>query len=84
MEIDIEVNRVSSREEFVGFVRSLLTDLFNNKHEWENDNLADYLEALSAWVEDMDGYYSNQNMSFPENINWNIMARIFHAAKYYE
>ena len=78
------IDHVKSREDFVEFVGALITDLFANKHEWENDRLDSYLEAISAWVQDMDGYYLNANKSLPENINWNVIAQIFLAAKYYE
>ncbi|EXT52998.1 hypothetical protein J812_3984 [Acinetobacter baumannii 25977_9] len=35
----------------------LVNDLSTN--QWENDNLADYLEGINSWVDDMDGYFEN-------------------------
>jgi hypothetical protein len=36
------------------------------------------------WVEDMDGYYKNNNIQTPENISWNFFANVLYAAKIYE
>ena len=33
--------------------------------EWENRDLPSYLEAIAAWVDDMDGYYRNLGEDSP-------------------
>jgi hypothetical protein len=42
------------------------------------------LEALAAWVEDMDGYYLNQGKAVPEKPDWKHVADMLMAAKLYE
>lgn len=77
-------NNIKTRADFVGFVKFLIGDLKNNSEEWENKTLSGYLEAIASWTEDMDGYYINNNLPIPENINWKVFADILIAAKMYE
>jgi len=42
------------------------------------------LEAVTSWTEDMDGYYQNNGIEIPQNINWKAFANILIAAKIYE
>lgn len=77
-------NSIRSREDFVGFVKALSKDLRDNPASWENANLERYLEALGAWVEDMDGYYTNQGKPVPQQPDWKVAADMLMAAKMYE
>ena len=77
-------NLIRSREDFVAFVRALSKDLRDNPTSWENSNLERYLEALGAWVEDMDGYYLNQGKPVPQQPDWKVAADMLMAAKMYE
>lgn len=77
-------NSVRSREDFVAFVKALSQDLRDNPSTWENANLERFLEALSAWVEDMDGYYLNQGKPVPRQADWKVAADMLMAAKLYE
>lgn len=77
-------NSIRSREDFVAFVRALGKDLQENPGSWENASLKRYLEALSAWVEDMDGYYLNQGKPVPQQPDWKVAADMLMAAKMYE
>ncbi|MGH7970069.1 MAG: DUF7660 family protein, partial [Limisphaerales bacterium] len=43
-----------------------------------------FLEALGAWVQDMDGYYRNQGKPVPEQLDWKTFSDILMAAKMYE
>ncbi|EFU1360097.1 hypothetical protein HUO97_004475, partial [Salmonella enterica] len=52
--------------------------------EWENKDLPSYFESMASWVEDMDGYYLNQKLPAPENVNWTFIADILMAARVYE
>ncbi len=78
------VNRINTRDDFVGFVRALANDLHAHPAEWENSTLEQYLQALWAWSEDMDGYFKNTRQPFPENMNWRLVGQILLAAKFYE
>ena len=78
------VNRIDSRESLIVFIRLLADDFRDNSEEWENKKLDRYLDALSAWVEDMDGYFRNRGETVPENPTWELLGKIFLASKYYE
>jgi hypothetical protein len=75
---------IRSREDFITFVRALSKDFRDNPQSWENDNLERFLEALGAWVEDMDGYYLNQGNTVPQQLDWKTLADMLMAAKKYE
>lgn len=79
-----QIEKIEDRNEFIVFVDQLVLDLKNNPDEWANKTLVEYLEAISSWTEDMDGYYRNRNASIPENIPWKVFANILTAAKMYE
>jgi len=42
------------------------------------------LEAASAWVTDMDGYFLNQGRPIPDSPSWALIATILSAALIYE
>jgi hypothetical protein len=77
-------NAIKSREDFVAFVRALSNDLRDNRASWENASLERYLEALGAWVADMDGYYINQGKPAPKLPDWKVVADMLMAARLYE
>lgn len=77
-------NSIRTREDFVSFVKVLTKDLRENRTTWENCNLENYLEAISEWVEDMDGYYINQGKPVPTQPDWKVLGDILMAAKMYE
>lgn len=78
------VDRIINKEDLVNFVKELLRDFKEHSQDWENDKLELYLEALAAWLEDMDGYFQNQGMPVPDKANWSLFAKALLAAKYYE
>ncbi len=77
-------NDVRSRDDLVQFARALVADLRKNRDEWTNADLSAYLEALAAWVEDMDGYFQNRAEPVPEQPTWKTLAQLLYAAKVYE
>lgn len=79
-----KINEINSKEDFVNFVELLVSNLKRNPEEWTNKSLPEYLESISSWTEDMEGYYQNNDMPIPENINWKVFANILIAAKMYE
>lgn len=84
MELKKKAEGVKTRADLVKFLAELNSDLKNHRENWENSTLESYIEALSAWVEDCDGYYLNQRKSVPENPSWKFLAEMMLAAKYYE
>ena len=79
-----KINEISSKEDFVGFVELLIANLNSNPNEWVNKTLSEYLEGVASWTNDMEGYYENNKIPIPENINWKVFANILMAAKMYE
>jgi hypothetical protein len=84
MTLDERHASVRSRDDFVEFVKALREDLVDNPECWENANLERFLEALGAWVKDMDGYYRNQGEPVPQLLDWKVVADMLMAAGIYE
>lgn len=51
--------------------------------DWENQTLGRYLQALAAWLDDSDHYYTNQHRVRPSNA-WEIINDALQAATVYE
>lgn len=79
-----KIDSLNTREDFIEFVELLVLDLKKNPEEWENKSLVSYLDAVASWTQDMDGYFRNNNLPLPKDINWKIFANILIAAKMYE
>ncbi|HEY8935945.1 MAG TPA: hypothetical protein VIM65_12020 [Cyclobacteriaceae bacterium] len=79
-----KIHNINSKEDFIDFVQLLILDLENKPGEWENRDLKNYLDAIASWTEDMEGYYINNNLPIPQNIDWKTFANILFAAKMYE
>ena len=80
-----EIQDISSQEELARFVEKLASAYFNPNESWANKDLPSFLEALSGWIEDMDGYYKNNNINYDENnILWRNVADMLYAATMYE
>ena len=84
MNIYTEIKNVKTKEEFLRFLEMLANDRRSSAEEWENTSIEDYLLSIQSWIEDMDGYYENNNLKVPQNIDWNFIANIFYAGKIYE
>jgi hypothetical protein len=75
---------VQTREDFAAFVAELKADLDANRAGWTNDDLASYLDAMAAWVRDMEGYYENAGERLSELPPWRVLADVLMAARVYE
>ncbi len=76
---------VTSRHSFIEFIGLLRKDFYQNPNSWENNNLADFLEALERYSEDIQGYYDNKNRNVnADEPNWQTFADIFKGAILYE
>ena len=74
-----------NRKEFINFVKNLRVDFIKNNAQWENKTIEDYLESMSAYVEDIDGYYKNTNQEVNlEKVDWEIFADILKGSSIYE
>jgi hypothetical protein len=77
--------KVTDRESFVKFIDLLRQDFIDNSENWENKKLDTFLEAISSYAKDIQGYYDNtkQNVNADEP-NWQTFSDIFMGAKIYE
>lgn len=72
------------RDEFVKIVGEIAATLGSDPDIWENTTVHDYLSAMAAWVEDMDGYFENLGDPVPTHPTWELFAQILQAARVYE
>ena len=84
MRLAEDVGTIRTRDDFVHLVRELLHELDNEPDTWENADLASFLNALAAWVEDMDGYYRQAGEPVPEQPTWKTLGQMLLAARVYE
>ena len=77
--------KVTDRQSFIKFIDLLRQDFIDNPKSWENKKLDDFLEALSSYANDIQGYYDNtkKNVNADEP-NWQTFADIFKGASIYE
>lgn len=73
-----------TKKDFIEFMESLVNEFNTKPRKWENNNLELFLEAIVSWTEDMEGYYQNQNIPIPKNIDWSVFANILMGATMYE
>lgn len=83
-DLSTQLEAVRTRSDLVQFIRILMMDLQEHPGDWENPDLARYLGALAAWIDDMDGYFKNQNLPIPEQVDWKLFGEMLMAAKHYE
>jgi hypothetical protein len=79
-----EVERIQTREDLAAFVERLKLDYESNPAGWENGDLASFLEALGAWVEDMSGYFENRGEDIATVPPWRLLGMMLLAARSYE
>ena len=84
MELLEQVKHMKTREDFVAFLRSLVRDFRERPEQWENAGLEAYLEAMAAWVQDMDGYYRKGGEKVPQHLTWKNLGEMLLAARIYE
>ena len=77
-------NKVADRQAFIEFLNLLRQDFLINPDGWENKTLPDFLEALSAYAEAIQGYYDNLKLNVnADQPNWQTFADIFKGATIY-
>ena len=79
-----EIQKIRTKDDFVSFVRTLALEIENSPQGWENNTLEGYLEAIASWTEDSDGFFINNNIAIPEQIEWSVLAHVLMAAAIYE
>ena len=53
MDLDQQLDSVSSRQDLAAFIQSLISDFETDSESWENNHLVSYLDALGGWTQDM-------------------------------
>lgn len=74
MEIYEYAEKVSSKYEFIEFLNLLKRSLEEKPEEWENNDLASFLEGLLGYSTD----------STPEAPSWRLFSELLLAASVYE
>ncbi|WP_204015682.1 DUF7660 family protein [Sphaerimonospora thailandensis] len=78
------LEEVRARGDLVQFIQGLRLNLREDSSSWENVSLDGYLEAMSAWLEDLEGLMNNKGHPVPENPSWALIAEMLQAAAVYE
>ena len=84
IELTDKIKDIKEKEDFVSFVEMLSQNFKENSENWENNNLGLYLDGISSWTDDMEGYYENNNIDITKLNQWQIFANILVAASVYE
>jgi hypothetical protein len=71
----LDPSAVKDKATFLAFMDALRRDLRDNRGNWENSDLASFLEALCAWTNDSKRHEKNP---------WRQAARLLIAARGYE
>jgi predicted Ser/Thr protein kinase len=79
-----DLSKIVSKEDLADFIETLRDNFVQSSSEWENPTMDRYLDAMAAWVRDMDGYYRNAGENPPIQPTWRTVADILVAAKIYE
>jgi len=78
------IGNIFSKDDFMEFIAEMCREESNGIGDWNNYSIESYLKAICAWVEDMDGYYKNNNIDMDGLSKWRILADILYAARIYE
>ena len=77
--------KINDRTSFIEFINLLHEDFIKQPETWENSTLGDFLEAMSRYTEDIDGYYANTNQNINADIpSWQVFADILKGSVVYE
>jgi len=75
---------VGSREELVEFLSTLASRVADGSETVENATTAQFLEATSGWLNDLEGWCANQGRELPAEPSWALVAWIVSAGLIYE
>lgn len=84
MTLHDQVERIETREDLARLIESLRVDFDHDPEGWENSDISRYLDALSAWTEDMPGYFENRGLDLATVPVWRLIGMMLLAARSYE
>ncbi|MDT3403018.1 DUF7660 family protein [Mucilaginibacter terrae] len=77
---------VTDRASFILFINTLEEEVSSiNPSEHPNPTMADFIEAIGRYTEDIQGYYDNTGQSINADVStWRVFADILKGATMYE
>ena len=87
MDNEVLNNEVVDRKSFIIFLEKFYEGYLENKdkEEWENPTLERFLEAMTRYAKDVQGYYNNFHLNIDADVpSWRVFADILTGAKGYE
>lgn len=73
----------AQRQDVAALLRNMADEFNAGAHDWENDSLSAFLDAMSRFLGDLDGYFDN-NPTVPRDLSWYVLGRALSAARFYE
>lgn len=85
MENELYDKQITSRKDFVEFLKLLHKYYTSKPEDWENNTLESFLEALSSYAEDITGSSKKTKQDRnPDIADWHVFADILRGAIIYE
>lgn len=84
MNLAQRVSEIKHREDLIRLIREICDQVATHADEWPNSDLPAFLEAMAAWIEDMDGYYAGRGEQVPRHLSWKNVGEIIATALIYE
>ena len=78
------IQAIETKDDLREFIIQLRDCLLENPQDWENDDLPSFLEAMAAWLSDMDDYFRNTAQQSSQIPPYRLFAYILFAASMYE
>ena len=79
-----DADSVATAEELATFVLALRADLLANEDAWENPTLERFLEALAAYLDDLNGWLANRGEPVPAEPTWKLVVHVLEGARLYD
>jgi len=76
--------RISNREQLIRALNALVDRIAESHEPIENDRTEIFLEALTRYVEDIDGWYKNQGLDIAAVSPWQVFYDSIEGALIYE
>lgn len=74
--------KLTDRQTFANFLELLRKDFLDNSESWKNKTLPEFLESLSVYIEDIQGYYDNMKLNInADKPEWSTFADILKRCK---
>lgn len=77
-----DINRISSKEDFMSFLGGLAENFRDKPNEWQALTVDNFLEACASWIMDFSDYSKN-DIDW-DSIDYRTFAKILFMGKYYE